>query len=127
MAWHIARVGGVMGMAALALGYVVFHADNSAWQTMIFTTLGFLQIGQALASRSNHESFFKQGWNTNRTLSLMVGIVFVLQLIVIYVPFLDHFFGVEPLSILELGTCALVGSLAFIAIEIEKQVLRQRA
>jgi P-type Ca2+ transporter type 2C len=45
-------VGVLIGTLALALGAWYFFADNPAWQTMIFTSLAFMQVFQALASRS---------------------------------------------------------------------------
>jgi Ca2+-transporting ATPase len=127
MGWHILRVGVLVGVVALAIGFITYRQDSDSrtWQTMIFTTLAFLQIGQALASRSSTTSFFRLGFFTNPTLLLMVVITFALQLIAIYVPFLDEFFQVTPLSITELLICMGLGSLAFVAIEAEKLILRR--
>lgn len=130
---HIAWVGVLIGVMALGVGYVYYDAQDpgdKTWQTMIFTTLAFLQIGQALASRSTEESLFTLGLRSNSTLLVMVFLVFGLQLIAIYVPFFDEFFKVEPLSGQELALAAAIGSLAFFAIEFEKwlaRVSRRRA
>lgn len=117
---HIIWVGTLIGVVALAVGYAFYHNGQSSWQTMIFTTLAFLQIGQALASRSSEESLFKQSFRSNPTLLMMVGLVLVLQLVAIYVPFLENFFDVKPLSLLELTLCAVLGTSAVFAIELEK-------
>ena len=124
---HILRVGFLIGLVALAVGYVYYNDDPTSltWQTMMFTSLAFLQIGQALASRSSTTSFFSLGFFTNPTLIAMVVITFVLQLIAIYVPFLDEFFHVTPLSLFELFIAMGVGTLAFIGIETEKLVLQR--
>ncbi len=50
----------------------------------------------------------------------------VLQLVVLYIPFLDQFFEVVPLSANDLLLAVGLGSIAFIAIEIEKWFLRRR-
>jgi Ca2+-transporting ATPase len=126
---HVTWVGVLIGIVALFAGWIMFDSADpadSTWQTMIFTTLAFLQIGQALASRSNRESFFTQGLRSNMTLIGLVLLVFVLQLIVIYLPFLEDFFNVEPLTSQELLIALLLGSVAFFAIEIEKWFLRRR-
>jgi Ca2+-transporting ATPase len=118
----------LIGLVALGLAGVYFDPlapENGSWQTMLFTTLAFLQIGQALASRSTDTSFFQQGWRSNPTLLGMVIVTFILQLMVIYLPSLDQFFGVVPLTLPELGVSLLVGTLAFVAIEVEK-LFRQR-
>lgn len=119
-------VGALIGLVSLAVGYGFFNTGVESWQTMIFTTLAFMQIGQALASRSSEESAFKQGIRSNPTIFVMVAATIVLQLLAIYVPFLDEFFQVVPLSAPELLLCIGLGTLPFIAIEIEKVILRRR-
>ena len=126
---HIAWVGIFMGLVALAVTAVFYdpaHAEDQTWQTMLFTTLAFLQVGQALASRSSRESFFTLGWRSNPTLLWLVLAVVALQLLVIYLPVLESFFHVDPLSLPELLICVLAGSLAFWAIEAEKWWLRRK-
>lgn len=129
LGWHILWVGTVIGLAALGVGYSYYNpADpgDNTWQTMIFTTLAFLQIGQALASRSNHESFFGQSLRSNLPLVGLVLLTIALQLLVIYAPFLEQFFQVTALAGTELLVCLLVGTVAFLAIELEKIWLRGR-
>lgn len=126
---HVAWVGVLIGIVGLIAGFISYDPANptdDTWQTMIFTTLAFLQIGQALASRSSRESFFTQGLRSNLTLFGLVVLVFVLQLVVIYMPFLEQFFNVDPLTTQELLIALGLGSIAFIAIEIEKWFLRRR-
>ena len=125
---HIIWVGmliGLVGLAVAAVFYDPAHPKDQTWQTMLFTTLAFLQVGQALASRSNRESFFKLGWRSNPTLIWLILVVVTLQLLVIYLPALESFFHVDPLTLLELLVCIVAGSLAFWAIEIEKWWLRR--
>jgi Ca2+-transporting ATPase len=126
---QIIWIGILIGVVALGVGYVFYDPENpgdKTWQTMIFTTLAFLQIGQALASRSDELSLFKLGIGSNPTLLVMVVLVIVLQLVAIYVPFFDDFFNLEPLSGPELALSAVMGSLAFLAIEFEKWLVRRR-
>lgn len=66
---------------------------------MMFTIQAFLQIGQALVSRSSHESLLWQGLLSNPTLLVTIRLVVGLQLLAIFLPALDAFFGVEPLSL----------------------------
>ena len=94
---------------------------------MIFTALAFLQVGQALASRSSRESFFTLGLRSNPTLLALAVGVLALQLVVLYAPPLEQFFGVVPLSGRQLLTAAALGSAGFVAIEAEKALLRRRA
>jgi Ca2+-transporting ATPase len=128
MSRHIVWVGFVIGAIALTLGALYYDADNptdKSWQTIMFTALAFSQIGQALASRSTRVSLFKLGLTSNPTLLAMALITFVLQLMAVYVPFLDEFFEVQPLTAVELLVCFLAGLLTFAAIEIEKGLQRK--
>lgn len=122
---QITWVGVLIGVVALGVGYAYYQAGDASWQTMIFTTLAFLQIGQALASRSSDQSLVALGLRSNPTLLVMAVVVFALQLVAIYVPFFDDFFSITPLSAGEFAVSAALGSLAFIAIEIEKWLLRR--
>jgi Ca2+-transporting ATPase len=124
--WQVTWIGTLIGLIALGTGVLYYDPADATWQTMVFTVLAFLQIGQALGSRSSHESLFARGLRSNPALLGMVLLVFVLQLAVIYVPFMDDFFGVVPLSATELLTCLLLGSIVFIAIEIDKWLYRRR-
>jgi len=124
---HMLWVGALMGAVALAVG-VWFHQRGLAqWQSMLFTTLAFLQIGQALATRSQTESFFALRWDGNRLLLALAAVVAGLQALVVTTPLLERFFGVEPLSLGEFGLAAALGSTAFVAVEVEKWLLRRRA
>jgi len=120
MGWHVLWVGLFIGLITLAIGVLYFDVANKVWQTMMFTTLAFVQIGQALASRSTRLSLFKLGLRSNPTLLVMVLLTFGLQLAAIYLPFLDEFFEVQPLSTVQLLICILAGIFTFLAIEGEK-------
>ncbi|MBA4390628.1 MAG: calcium-translocating P-type ATPase, PMCA-type [Syntrophus sp. (in: bacteria)] len=113
-------------MAFLVLG-VQFWGVRSAlpeWQTMVFTVLCLTQLGNALAVRSEKESFFRQGPFSNKPLLGAVVLSFVLQLATIYVPFLNPIFKTQPLSMIQLVLCIGISSLVFFAVEAEKWVRR---
>ncbi len=98
---HVAWVGLVMGLVSLGMGYWAWQAGWDHWQTMAFTTLTLSQMGHALAVRSR-ESLFKVGLLSNRALLGAVMLTFVLQLAVIYVPFLQELFKTNALPLDEL-------------------------
>ena len=126
---HVLWVGVVIGLVALFVGWFYHDPANpgdTTWQTMIFTTLAFLQVGQALASRSSRESFFALGLRTNLTLLGLALLVIILQLVVLYAPFLEQFFRIVPLTPRDLLIAAALGTIAFVVIEIEKWFLRRR-
>ncbi len=124
MGWHIGWVGLLMGLISLGVGWWAWRTDYAAWQTMVFTTLTLSQMGHALAIRSNKDSIFAIGLFSNKSLLGAVLFTFVLQLAVIYVPFLQGVFSTQALSAFEL-TVSLVLSIAiFLAVEIEKYLIR---
>jgi P-type Ca2+ transporter type 2C len=127
MGWHVAWVGGTIGVLALGIG-LLYHdpaaPDDMKWQTMIFTSLAFLQIGQALASRSSHASLLSVGLFSNRPLLLLVLLTIGLQLMVLFVPFFHSFFGITPLNSADLFICTGLGLLLLLAIESEKLLVR---
>jgi Ca2+-transporting ATPase len=125
MGIHVLWVGGLIGVVALLAGWLTLGRPDNTWQTMIFTTLAFLQVGQALASRSSRESLFTQGLRSNPLLLALAVLTIALQLLVIYVPFLDQFFDVVPLSAPDLLLAAALGTVVFWVIEIEKWLLRR--
>lgn len=122
-------IGFFIGIVALAIGFSYYNPlapDDRTWQTMIFTSIAFMQIGQALASRSNVLSFFEIGIFSNPTLLIMVIVTFVLQLMAIYVPFFDDFFQITPLSVVQLLICVGVGCFTFGLIELQKRLMARQ-
>ncbi|MCA9916980.1 MAG: cation-translocating P-type ATPase [Anaerolineales bacterium] len=119
---QILWIGFLMGLVSLGIGYIYWLRDpEGPWQTMVFTTLTLAQMGNALATRSNIDSIFKIGFFSNRLMLLAVTITFVLQMALIYVPFLQGFFETEALSFVDLMIALATSSVVFIAVEISKQ------
>lgn len=126
---YIIVVGIFVGVVALVIGFGYYdpeNPDNRVWQTMIFTAIAFMQIGQALASRSNVLSLFELGITTNPTLLGMAVLTFVLQLVALYVPFFEDFFQIVPLSLPQLLLCVGLGVLVFALIEIQKRLANRQ-
>ncbi len=127
MGIQVIWVGILIGLLSLGVGVWYAMQNLPQWQTMIFTTLAFLQVFQALATRSNSESLFAQGLFSNRLMVLMVGVVVLLQVLALYIPIVQTgLLGVVPLSLTDLLICVGLGSILFIAIELEKFFIRQR-
>ena len=118
-------VGVLIGALALALGAWYYFNGREEWQTMVFSFLAFAQVFQALASRSQQDSFFKRGLSGNPLLAGMALLVTGLQLLVIYVPALSSFFNVVPLRGVDLLIAIGSGVVVFVAMEIEKAVRRR--
>ncbi len=123
MAIHILWVGFLMGMVTLGLQAWAILTDRH-WQTMAFTVLCFSQMGHVLAVRSKQESLFKIGLFSNLPLLAALLLTIVLQLLLIYVPFLNIIFKTQPLTLFELCITILASSIVFWAVEIEKWIIR---
>ncbi len=115
-------VGVLIGVLALSLGSWYYFTGRPEWQTMIFTSLAFMQVFQALASRSSKESLFKIGLLSNSLLAGMALLVVVLQLIVLYVPALSKFFAVIPLRGCDLSIAAASGVVVLAVMETGKAI-----
>src|SRR5690606_15274647 len=72
--------------------------DVSTQQTAVFTTLCFVQLGNALSVRSAYHSLFSKVIFANRGMWLAVTGTVILQLLIVYVPFLDTVFKTTPLD-----------------------------
>jgi Ca2+-transporting ATPase len=120
MGRDILWVGLLMGLVCLGLGFWAWQTDRVAWQTMVFTTLTLSQMGNALAIRSERESLFSIGLFSNKALAGAVLLTFVLQLAVVYVPFLQGLFKTDPLSLSELVICLLLSTVIFWGLELDK-------
>lgn len=125
MGWDILWVGLLMGLIPLGLGYWYWQADHPAWQTMVFTTLTLLQMGNALAIRSQYDSFWRIGPLSNRAMLGAVGLTFVAQLAVMYVPFLQGIFRTVPLSGADLSLALVLSTAVFWGVELQKWLIRR--
>ena len=121
---HVIIVGLLMGFLALGTG-IWGDATDRPWQTMLFTTLALLQLGQAMAVRSERDSLFTQGVTTNKPLGWTVLATLTIQLIVVYWPPMQTLLDTEALSLLELGVVLVVSTGAFLAVETEKLFRRR--
>ena len=124
--WQIVLGGLVVGLAPLSMGYYFLTIGDADWQTMVFTTLTLSQLGYVLAVRSSRDSFFRIGALTNTPLVLTVVFTFLLQLMVIYMPFWQDLLKTTALTTVELGVSLAVATLPFWAEEGYKCLRRWR-
>ena len=125
MVRHTLLTGGIIGLTTILLSrhYWISHPDGS-WQTVLFTSLAFAQIGQAMALRSSRYSFFHMGVFSNPLLLSMICAVVVLQAAVVYLPVLQPFFKTVSLNSETLGWVVVPGILVFVVLELVKYVVR---
>ncbi|MCS7220676.1 MAG: cation-translocating P-type ATPase [Anaerolineae bacterium] len=125
MGRHILWVGLLMGLVSLGMGFWAWRTAHPTWQTMVFTTLTLSQMGHALAIRSGRDSLFRIGLLSNRPLLGAVLLTFVLQLAVIYVPFLQGIFKTVALPASDLAISLVLSTVVFWGVELEKWLLRR--
>jgi Ca2+-transporting ATPase len=119
----------LIGAIALGVARIFFDPKNpsdTTWQTMLFTVLAFLQVGQALGSRSMSKRLISLDFRSNPTMWLMIIAVFLLQIAVIYAPFMHKFFTVAPLRISNFLLCIVLMILVYIPVKLEKILLKEK-
>ncbi|GIK64617.1 MAG: ATPase [Chloroflexota bacterium] len=125
MGRHILLVGTLMATVTIGLGAWAWTNGNAAWNTMMFMTMTLMQMGHALAVRSNKQSLFKIGIRSNPALLWAVIITILLQFVAIYVPLFQELFGTEPLTIGELALSLALSTVVFWGVELEKLLIRR--
>ncbi len=127
MARDIIWIGLLLGSVSLASGlWAINTGRTETWQTMIFTTLTFAQMGNVLALRSDWYSLFQIGLKTNMPLLGAVILTILLQFAVIYLPFLQNVFGTVALPLVDLLVSLAMSTAVFIGIEIFKIFMRRK-
>jgi P-type Ca2+ transporter type 2C len=119
-----AWIGAAIGLVTLGLGFAYYAAGLDQWQTVMFTTLAFMQVGQAFATRSSTESLRTIGWRANPVMLGIAAIVVVLQLLAIYTP-LSDFLDLQTLSAADLAVCAAAGVGLLALVESVKAIHRR--
>jgi P-type Ca2+ transporter type 2C len=132
---YMVRIGIVLaffsiGLMGWAYGYTrdvnPNGLDPERWKTMVFTTLCLAQMGHALAIRSNTQLTYELNPFSNPFVLGATSLTTVLQLMLIYVPQLQRFFGTHFITFTELLVCIGVSTLMFVWIEMEKLLIRWR-
>jgi P-type Ca2+ transporter type 2C len=109
--------------ASLPGGLVAGSGSMRYAQTMAFTTLVFFSLFTVFNARSDEQSAFA-GMFSNKWLWAAILLSLVLQVAVIYVPFLQNAFGTVELSAGDWLCCAAVASSVLWLRELSKVVTR---
>ena len=119
-------VGILMSAVSLAMGYWFWSHGRDDWRTMIFTVLVFAQMANVLAVRSGRDSLFSIGLFSNMALFWAVILSIILQLAVVYIPFLQTAFKTVSLPPQDFIIAMVLSSIIFWAVELEKWVVRRK-
>jgi Ca2+-transporting ATPase len=132
--WHIAVIGPLIGALLIGFGWWHWHAmgltgrgdpNLAAWGTLMFTTMAFMQIGRALASRSFREPFWTLPLAGNQVLLAMIVAVVALQLAAVFTPVLNTFFGAVPMTGAQMLHAIGFALAVLVLMEAEKKVRRR--
>ena len=123
---------GIQGtfIAACSLGAFLFvllyeKEGIERARTAALATLACSQLFHAFNCRSMRQSLFKLGILSNPQLVGAVSLSFLLQMAVIYVPFLQPVFKTEALSLLDLGMIMVFSTLPLWTMELVKALNRK--
>jgi Ca2+-transporting ATPase len=89
-------------------------------RTLAFTVLALGQIFHVLSIHAGSRSFFRTWFSHNRFMLWATLATVILQVVVIYVPFMQNLFGTYPLTAVELLLALVLASVLFWIIEIPK-------
>ncbi|QGZ91342.1 cation-translocating P-type ATPase [Microcystis aeruginosa] len=132
LGWYMIRIGIVFAILTIIMMYWAYRytqatpeiGDPGRWKTMVFTTLCLAQMGHALAVRSHTQLAVQMNPFSNPYIIAAVGLTTILQLLLIYAPPLQNFFGTQWISGTELLVCFGFSALMFVWIELEKLFIR---
>jgi P-type Ca2+ transporter type 2C len=133
MWWGIVFVGVIMAVgtlfvldASLPGGFVDGSGDLRYGQTMAFTTLTLFQMFNVLNARSDERSAFVHAFRNVWLWGAIAGSI-ALQMLVVYVPFLQNAFGTTSLNAADWILCFAVASSVLWLREGSKVVIRRRS
>ena len=117
-------MGLMLGLLTMGIGYWGWATGQEAWQTMAFTTLTLAQMGNVLAIHTSSKPLFKGGLFSNPLLIASILITVVMQLGVVYIPFLQPIFETEPLTASQFGVTILASIAMYIFVRLERHLNR---
>jgi calcium-translocating P-type ATPase len=126
--WRIALVSVLIGGATLTVfrfeehrGYPIELAQTMAVNTLVLGQLFYLFNARFIRESSLRLNLLF----TNRVVWLAVGVLIVLQLLFVYVPFLNLWFHSAPVSALDWLLPIGIGLAIFLAVEAEKALVQK--
>ena len=129
MGWLILAQGAFIAFCSLLAFWFVLYVENEGIErarTACFIVLACSQLFHSFNCRSTHESLFTLGVFTNTKLLWATFVSFLLQMSVVYVPFLQGIFKTLPLGLYDWIMVLLISSFPLVAMEIVKVFIRLR-
>ncbi len=119
---RILATGVLMAAGALLTQYWAASRgyDTRTQQTMIFTLLCFVQLGNAISVRSAYHSIFGSRLLGNRDMWFVIILSMALQLCIVYLPFLHPIFKTTSLHQEAMEMVIVISGLSVMGIELVK-------
>jgi len=120
---YVLLVGIVMCIGTLSVFAWVYNnslENLGEARTAAFTTFVMFQLFNVFNCRSKTESIFKIGLFSNLFLIIAVLITLLIQITIVYVPFMQGIFNTVPLGLKEWIAIVLVSSSVFVLFELYK-------
>jgi len=126
MLWLILIFGGLMAGGTLFLFNKFYTATNdlALSQTIAFTSLVMFEMFAVISSRKLYKLSFSKDFFNNIFLHLAIISSILLQVAVIYVPFLQNIFGTTALSLTHWLYIIGVSFIGFIVMEVSKLFIK---
>jgi Ca2+-transporting ATPase len=100
--------------------------DVQTQQTMVFTLLCFIQLGNALSVRSSDQSIFTKSLFRNRAMWAAIVLTVILQTLIVYLPFSEVVFKTTALDLENFAVILFVTLATLLGIELIKFLLRKK-
>ena len=123
---HVVWVGILMAALSLGAAQWSWRTHDPHWRTFLFTILILSQMAHVMAIRSERQSLFQIGILSNKPLLGAVVLTIILQLALVYLPFLQAIFRTTAMPLPHLVLAFALSSVIFVAVEVEKYLLRRR-
>lgn len=112
--------GAFIAFCSLLAFYLVYFVEGEGLErarTASFIVLACSQLFHSFNCRSTHESIFSLGFFTNSKLVYATLISFILQMAVVYIPFLQVVFKTQPLGLFDWAMVLVISSFPLLAME----------
>ena len=118
----ILTTGGLMAAVVLVVQNLAAQKgfDLRTQQTMVFTLLCFIQLGNALSVRVAYHSILKSRIFSNPGLLWVILGTVILQLVIVYMPFLQGIFKTTSLNWIAMEMVLIATALGVTGIEVVK-------
>ena len=109
-----------------ATDYESYSSQARLILTMMFTTFVFQQLFNVFNARTESESILRH-WVPNRALVVVVALLFVVQIAVVELGFMQAIFRTVDLSVVQIAVCLAIASVVIVTEELRKALDRWSA